>query len=78
MTNYTKLIQRQIQVQVHKARIRRALEQRIAQSVSILSALGSGTYDEQSAKDDLFDLTEGSPDGLIHALEQLAYEGEEQ
>lgn len=70
----TDIYMKQIQV----ARIRRALNQRITQAVSILTALESDSYNALSAKDDLFDLTEGSPDGLIHALENLAYEGEEQ
>lgn len=65
---------RQIQV----ARIRTALHERIAQAVSILRALEDDTYNALSAREDLFYLCEDSPDGLIHALEQLAYEGEEQ
>lgn len=59
-------------------RIRRALNQRITQAVSILNALEDGNYNALSAREDLCYLCEDEPDGLIHALEQLAYEGEEQ
>lgn len=67
----TDIYMRQIQV----AQIRRALNQRITQAVSILTALESDTYDSQSAREDLFYLFE-EPDGLIDALENLAHEGE--
>lgn len=69
----TDIYMKQIQV----ARIRRALNQRITQAVAILSALESDTYNALSARDDLFHLCEDSPDGLISALENLAYKGEE-
>lgn len=70
----TDIYMKQIQV----ARIRRALNQRITQAVSILTALESDTYNALSAREDLFYLCEDEPDDLIPALENLAYEGEEQ
>lgn len=62
--------------ELYIAEIKDALYLRIEHAVSILRALEHDVYDETDARDDLFDLCEGSPDGLVHALTQLAYKGE--